>query len=710
MPDDVAEQPGPPGVDPGKELPAEHDGHRAGEAVTGDSASPGSIDGDDKKENDGSSRNKAPDHLLTVIWRRLGGKGSALPDGAAKQRGPAELDPGKKLPAKDDADLPVQGAAVASASSASSQGSINGGERKEKDGWFRNKTPDHLRLCNARGGEFLFAPLESRKLPKEWLVQELCDRELLEEDPKKETSIEWLLAPAGWLAVIAFIVASGVAGHHPHHEAPVWIVVGSIYAALVGVAVVITLTGGVTVARQAAQFGMLFLVILVGTGLPFAVAWRFGQEKLWSGDSLATFGRLLQVVFVSLACIFPGLLFFLFDRQRLSTLRDRFEQQIFRLDPNVATLSDVYARYGKQIEEAYGQSRDPAAMRLARQRRWPILVATVALAFGWILTLVPAGSLGNPTTPENIAQLFVPQRNAVAFGFLGAYFYAINLVLRRYARGDLRPKAYSAITVRILVVVILGWLVEAATPVSGEPILIVAFLIGIVPETFLTFLREIYRGRVVPQLTNGLDEPFPLQHLEGIDLYDRARLLEEGVTNIQALAHHDLVDLLLETRIPTGRLVDWVDQAILYLHIVGPHEDAAIYPACSRKQRLRQLGIRTATDLLTVHAKYERDPALDQLSRAVTLDSKDDEGRNLEILVASLQDDEWLSFIRNWRCNTAVFERVIKTTEEGEIRSQTRTIFSLADGTHSADRVRLNRLYLASDRWPVRKRGSGAAS
>ena len=224
-------------------------------------------------------------------------------------------------------------------------------------------------------------------------------------------------------------------------------------------------------------------------------------------------------------------------------------------------------------------------------------------------------------------------------------------------------------------VVILGWLVDATTPVSGEPVLIVAFLIGIVPETFLTFLREIYRGRVVPQLTKSLDEPLPLQNLEGIDLYDRARLLEEGITNIQALAHHDLVDLLLETRIPTGRLVDWVDQAILYLHIVDPTEDAAIGPACSRKpaQRLRHLGIRTATDLLTVYAKYEDDPALDQLRRAVTDDSKDDEGRNLEILVASLQHDEWLSFIRNWRCNVAIFERVIKTTEEGGISSETRT-------------------------------------
>jgi len=603
-------------------------------------------------------------------------------DDVAEQSGSTEVDPGETLSTEDDAASPNPG----------------GSDKQLKGQCFRNRTPDRLRLRNAHGDEFVFAPLEEKILLEgkilhgEWPLQELCDRELLgKENPQKEKNFEWIIGPAFYLGLAGLGVASAIAGDHPAYKAQVWVVVGTIYVVLVSLAAITTWRGGVTVARQAAQFGMLFLVILVGTGLPFVVAWRFGQEKLWADHSMATLARLLQVIFVSLACIVPGLLFFLFDRQRLSTLRDRFEQQIFRLDPNVATLSDVYARYGRQMDEAYGQSRDPAAVRLARQGRWPILVATFALALGWILTLMPAGRLGNPTTPDDIAQLLVPQRNAVAFGFLGAYFYAINLVLRRYARGDLRPKAYSAITVRILVVVILGWLVDATTLLPGEPILIVAFLIGIVPETFLTFLREIYRGRIVAPLTKNLDEALPLQDLEGIDLYDRARLLEEGITNIQALAHHDLVDLLLETRIPAGRLVDWVDQAILYLHIVYPAENAAIAPGCSRKpaqrlrqQRLRRLGIRTATDLLAVYAKSEHDPALDQLRRAVAGDSKDDEGRNLEILVASLQDDEWLSFIWNWRSNVAIFERLITITEKGGI-TEARTVYSLADGRHSGE-------------------------
>jgi hypothetical protein len=59
-------------------------------------------------------------------------------------------------------------------------------------------------------------------------------------------------------------------------------------------------------------------------------------------------------------------------------------------------------------------------------------------------------------------------------------------------------------------------------------------------------------------------------------------------------------------------------------------------------------------------------------------------GRSLEILVTSLQDEEWLTFIWHWRCNVAVFERVIET-KMGKISSETRTVSSLADGGHSEE-------------------------
>ncbi|TDO50671.1 hypothetical protein EV643_104164 [Kribbella sp. VKM Ac-2527] len=559
-------------------------------------------------------------------------------------------------------------------------GSTGEDEAASKDGEVdetkvRNCTADRLRLVNAKDEAFVFAPLEKRTQPDaaRWPLQQLFDREILVAvEPSRKRDVEWILQPAGGAAGIAFLVAIYVADANPIRQGLVWGIVAGIYVLLFAMALVVALIGGPAVARQAGQFATLFLVILISVGVPAAVAWRYSVEGLFAGTSLADLGRLLQVSFVSLACLVPGLLFFLFDRQRLSTLRDRFEQQIFRLDPNVDTLADAYTRYGKQIEETYGHGGDRTETRLERQRRWPIVVATIALALGWVITLLPVGELDDPNTPAEVAALFVPQQNAVAFGFLGAYFFAINLILRRYARGDLRPKAYTTITVRILVVVILGWLVDAIAPGQNDWILVVAFLIGIVPETVLTFLREIYRGPTIGTYLKPLDEPLPLHDLEGIDLYDRARLLDEGVANIEALAHHDFIDLLLETRIPAARLVDWVDQAILYLHVAGPTANGK-HTSPAARANLRRLGIRTATDLQTICTRYPSGPVFNQLGQAVS-DGQNDDNCTLNLLLASLQDDEWMNYVHSWRSNAVIGDRTINLADNGTITTDNRTV------------------------------------
>jgi hypothetical protein len=320
-----------------------------------------------------------------------------------------------------------------------------------------------------------------------------------------------------WLGVGAFVVFAAIA------------------LGLIIVAGLVASFSSSTLARLVGQLVMLSLVVVISTGIPALVVWRYGLSDLGTGNPLTELARMLQVVFIALACMVPGLLFFLFDRQRLSTLRARFEQQIFRLDPRVTTLADVDARYGNQLDEMYGQNGSSATARLARQGRWPIPLATVVLAFGWILALLPVKNDPPPASLTDVALSFAPQANTVAFGFLGAYFFAINLILRRYARDDLRPKAYSTITVRVIVAVLLGWLVKVVAPdwsQLGAALLVVAFLIGIVPETFLTFLQEVYRAKWIRRLTSEIEEPVPLKSLEGIDLYDRARLLDEGIANI----------------------------------------------------------------------------------------------------------------------------------------------------------------------------------
>lgn len=378
----------------------------------------------------------------------------------------------------------------------------------------------------------------------------------------------------------------------------------------------------------------------------------------------------LAIIFVAVATMVPGLLFFMFDRQRLSTLRDHFEQQIFRLDPNVLTLADVQAKYGHQMDEVYFRPDKQTTAGNAGQRLWPVVIATATIALGWSIALAPKPGVPPPQT------IFETLAHPQAFAFLGAYFFTVNTCLNRYARNDLRPKAYTAITVRIIVVVVLAYLLQAIVTSSDSTtltesftydavVLPLAFAVGVLPETAMTLLRDVLRKIGLWGRARQLEDKLPLTQLEGLDLYDRARLIDEGVPNMEALAHHDIVDLLLETRIPVGRLVDWVDQSILYLHVVDStldHEDAE---GAQVLAKLRALGIRTATDLFQTGVLPSRPPLLiDAFRRAGDADGFVES--RLDLLLVAIRDDEWMSYVWTWRGRTLVRDWKIDLSQDGK--------------------------------------------
>ena len=50
---------------------------------------------------------------------------------------------------------------------------------------------------------------------------------------------------------------------------------------------------------------------------------------------------------------------------------------------------------------------------------------------------------------------------AISFAFLGAYFFSIQMLFRRYAVRDLSGGAYSAVAVRVMLAVMGTWAVLA---------------------------------------------------------------------------------------------------------------------------------------------------------------------------------------------------------------------------------------------------------
>lgn len=340
--------------------------------------------------------------------------------------------------------------------------------------------------------------------------------------------------------------------------------------------------------------------------------------------------RLLQLILLIVVSIVPALMYFQFDREKLSTLVDRWLHAIFRLDPSLGTVADVDAKYGRRVEEFYG-ARLATGVGEPRKRlhdRSPVIIATLLIAIGWIVVLLNDAHR-NGALPS-FQDLFRPSPTPMTMGFLGAYFLSVQVTLRGYVRGDLKPKTYNVITVRILMAVILAWAMQALWG-TNQVVLALSFIAGILPNTILRRIRDV-GGRRKKDGTDELQVQSPLSQLDEVDVYERTRLEEEGITSVQALARHDLIDLILSSRIPVPRLIDWVDQAVLLQHVPD-----------SASKTLRRLGIRTATDYLQVCTD---EVAFKHVSSAL---ARDTSKLSAELLRIVLNGDEWLSYIENWR-------------------------------------------------------------
>ncbi|HUL80585.1 MAG TPA: hypothetical protein VL131_00495 [Gammaproteobacteria bacterium] len=518
-----------------------------------------------------------------------------------------------------------------------------------------NETPSRLALTNIDDGQIELAPLEERTFENDEgsrfdfkpLKREgiLGTRSEATGSVRENMSVA-LLGGGFWFVIGASVVATNV---QPMFAIPaaiwpyaVWVFGLAVLVIIAGVIYVRGTNSASLVARWTMNAVALTMIVAVGFGLPAATILFFGAGKELLGFAraatplppLAFFGRLMQLALIATASLLPVLLYFLFDRYRLSTLRQRLYASLFRLDRSLKTISDIKAKYGSQIVETYGSDERG---RLAPGTRWPVLVCSFVVTLGWIVALAPVGAAFAPQNAADVLASLVPQRSATVFGFLGVYFFSLRLIALHYARGDLKPKAYTNIMVRLLIVLVLSWVLEAIF--SGEPtlMLLLAFLFGITPDEFFTWLRQTFRGKVpesaIPQVA------LPLDSLEGIDLYDLARLESEGIVNVEGLAHHELIDLIIETRIPVPRLMDWIDQAILYLHLIGG-EDA------KSRTKLRDYGIRTATDLMIAWEGAEKRGELDGFKKLL---GGDKAPYRLEVIRDALRDDEWFDTVSCWR-------------------------------------------------------------
>lgn len=345
---------------------------------------------------------------------------------------------------------------------------------------------------------------------------------------------------------------------------------------------------------------------------------------------------LLKVGLVGTLTLLPGWLYAVYLDRRGASLYDEYVLNLFRLqidddanlpmpprhttyyvrwkrahdrlfdllEPGERTADNLYRR---RFEGVYGRAAVSTreairgAGKASRVETFsPVLLATIVIAVGWVLTLQPElmfdlGILSD-VVPAGVPSI---PAEALQYAFVGAYAFVVQDLVRRYFVVDLRNTAYvSAVSRIVLVVLIVTVLFLGQEPTPAR--LAVAFGLGFFPKAAL----EALQARTVRPLGRWLQRrgvERSLGEIDGIDLWQETRFVELGIEDVQQFATADLVEILLRSRTPTDRLVAWLDRALLLMLL--PEEEDDRHTALGQ---LRRLGIRSATDLVDAYESAMR--------------------------------------------------------------------------------------------------------
>lgn len=342
-----------------------------------------------------------------------------------------------------------------------------------------------------------------------------------------------------------------------------------------------------------------------------------------------------------------------------------WEERRVTLERPDETREDVYKRledanqYRLKFRDLFGEipllEHRLTVLSLRSAHKLQVVLATVLVTLGWTFVVQPETVFDRSFAPADFQLANLPEipSETFAFAFLGAYFYVLQMLVRRYFQNDLKATAYINATMRIVIVVLLVWVIDPllADVADQATRSAVAFVVGVFPSVGWQILQQAVR-KVVGTAVASLEPEHKLGDLDGLNIWYESRLLEVGVEDMQNLATTDIVDLMLNTRIPVDRIVDWIDQAFLYLRVLDEGERAL----------LRRYGIRTATDLDDALSDQDVAASLEQLLNVVwstpfTVPTYKDDGTpgydglpsRIRALHATIETERNLQHVRAWK-------------------------------------------------------------
>jgi hypothetical protein len=421
-------------------------------------------------------------------------------------------------------------------------------------------------------------------------------------------------------------------------------------------------------------------VLIAGAAAVTVLTARISSGRAWPEPGAWGAGALKLFALWCLAFL-PGWLYVRFLDLRAKALWSEYVLNLHRLGwdlpwhlPTPPVASGFYEQwdagphgrsadniYRQKFEAYYGRQITSSApdenYRVRSESLFPVFLATAVLAVGWAAVLWDTRFITDPSGPWDVLK----------YGFLGAYAFVTSMLIRRFFQSDLRPSAYATAVYRImlvlLIVTVLHQVLSQVTTVAGRAELAIAFMIGFFPLVGLQALQRV-TSRALRRFVPPVTSDYPLDQLDGFNLWYEARLTEEGVEDMQNLTTMNLVDVILHTRVPPGRLVDWTDQAFLLTHLerVDRAElnqlrlqdrpavaGRAPLSGAQARLNLRRVGIRTATDLLKAFS-VERDDG-ERTYRLPDGLEPPLPASQLQLLVTVLAAEPGLAPVWNWQRN-----------------------------------------------------------
>jgi hypothetical protein len=415
-------------------------------------------------------------------------------------------------------------------------------------------------------------------------------------------------------------------------------------------------------------------------------------SMIFLASTTQSVGLVFRLILIASAAFFPAMLYFLFISARRQSLFNAFTTYLGRLgllrrwwtagpDPDdpaktslvVETASSHRSRVRSYLDRfgaVYGSLPDEFCDRflnsVTKQENQeadganlssissgafdfptliPVFGATCLMSIGWIVTFPPAAL--PPFSPSNFSAWFkdavTPTLHPVTFAFLGAYFYSLQMVTKRFMRRDLGANAYNAISLRIVLAVIGIWVALLCFRVLGpeldeqSPIILVAsFAIGAFPLIVWQLIRaSVKKFPPFQAALPSLNASQPLDAIDGMTIWHQSRFEEEDVENVPNLATIEIVDLMLSVKTSPHRLIDWIDQAILLTYLGDNDENTG-----SREllKDLKQYGIRTATELQLACGAASVLPFLEG-----------EKGNRCRSVLAAMRECPNFILVRNWR-------------------------------------------------------------